>query len=188
MNLLKNPGFEDGISLTACIDAETAAGRNSGWLYKLTQDTYIRSEAGKEFFYGPTGALHVKEGKDALYMGSLTGGKIAVYQEIMVQQSKPYYAAAWVKAYDADGMGFGVSGCDYAGIKIIEYDETGLKISEYKSESIKTRTEDYTQLVLSFKTAPTTSKILFILETNISFNHWHGCVRFDDCILTEAGE
>ena len=97
-NILINPGFESGCIFVECIGQMRLSGEAGDWSYSITKGTYIRKEADKEYLLGPTGLLDVKEGKDALYIGTLRGGKVTVYQEIGVEPGTAYYASTWLKA------------------------------------------------------------------------------------------
>ena len=187
-NLLINAGFEDGDIFAECNSAETTSGKTKGWSFRLTKCAYIRSEANRMFQFGPSGIPDVKEGRNALFAGTRIGGDFTVCQEARITSGKPYHASAWVRAYDADGQGFGVSGRDYAGFRIEEHDRLGFIVSSHAGNYLMACNEKYALLEESFVTSELSASVMFILEAAISCNHWHGCVRFDNCSLTEDGE
>lgn len=180
-NLVKNPGFEEGV--TGTVGSCGARGNGPGWNYLVSSPAqcYIWGESGYDIH--PDWGLPVfRSGKEALRTHTEGRGHTVVYQEIRVDPGATYRASVWVQPVDLAGAGFGTDPGDSAGLWIQELDEKdGIVVDHPKAEI--TTTGDYQEAALSFVTNPATKKLRFMLDTVITCAYDKGHVTYDDCML-----
>lgn len=174
-NLLANPGFEE-------------ADENGfvGWAIELSEGMYFRRETDPQKDYAPYWPVDVHGGADAVLLAGLRGGTARCSQEIDITGGQRHELSAWVKTYDSAGQGFGTQPGDMAGVELAFLDSAGKVISRRLVASTTRATQRYRKLGGSWKAPKGAVRMRFSLVVKIDFNHWHGCVRFDDCTLQET--
>jgi hypothetical protein len=174
-NLLANPGFE-----------EADENGFAGWGMEMSEGMYYRRESDGHRIYSSYWPLDVHGGGDAIRIAGLVGGEARLSQEIDVTGGRGYEASVWVKTYDAAGQGFGAQPGDMAGIEIEFVDKAGKVVSRRLVASTARATRRYARVRGRIKAPENAARVRFALVVKIGCNHWHGCVRFDDCVLEET--
>jgi len=181
MNLLANPGFEDGV--TAGSGGTGTQPTVQGWSCSFSgpSDSIVRAESS----LAPEPSMGLPEyaaGGEALRIGSSGSAHSEVYQEVAVKPDADYFAAAWVKARDFDGKGFGHSDGDSAGIILRELDASGGVVAEHPKVAVSSA-GPYSLVSTKLHTAPNTARVRFVLDTVIGCASEHGSVTYDGCVL-----
>ena len=158
----------------------------AGWAIALSEGMYFRRESDPQKDYAPYWPLDVHGGGDALLLAGLRGGTAQCYQEIDITGGRRYEASVWVKTYDSAGQGFGTQPGDMAGVQLAFLDAAGKVISRRLVASTTRATQRYRKLRGSCNPPKGAVRMRFSLVVKIGCNHWHGCVRFDDCVFQET--
>lgn len=185
-NLLKNPGFEDGV--TGTVGSFGSRGSGPGWNYLVAgpSQCYIWGESGYDIH--PDWGLPVfHTGKEALRTHTEGRGHTIVSQEIAVQPSTSYRASVWVQPIDLHGQGFGKPPGDSAGLWIQELNAAGGIVVDHPKCEV-TKAGPYQELAIDFTTNTATTKVRFILDTVIAAKYDQGHVTYDDCALKVMGK
>ena len=185
-NLVKNPGFEEGV--TGTVGSCGARGSGPGWNYLVASPAqcYIWGESGYDIH--PDWGLPVfRSSKEALRTHTEGMGHTVVYQEIRVDPGTSYRASVWVQPVDLASAGFGTDPGDSAGLWIQELDEKDIILVDHPKAEITTPGA-YQEAALSFVTNPAAKKVRFILDTVITCAYDKGHVTYDDCMLKQLPE
>ncbi len=180
-NLLKNPGFEDGV--TSVVGSCGARAEGLGWNYLVAgpSQCYIWGESGYDIH--PEWGLPIfHSGKEALRTHTEGRGHTVVYQEAPVPPGASCTASVWILTVDLGGKGFGTAPGDSAGLWIQELDEKGGITVDHPKREI-TKSGEYEQVTVSFTTDGATRKVRFCLDTVIGCSYDQGHVTYDDCVL-----
>ncbi len=181
VNVLTNPGFEEGVTNYG----GSGVGGGNGWSYVMVYgDGAIRAEtyyAGNQFpptFHSGSQAIRYRTSYDGP-----PNSESYIYQEAGVAPNSQYTASVWVRAWSG-GAGFGVGDDDKAGIIIQELGADGSYIGDVSATYITEANSAYEQITApAFTTGPNTHKIRFILHSSIAANYEKGAVSYDDCVL-----
>ncbi|MDQ1256408.1 MAG: Malectin protein [Candidatus Hydrogenedentes bacterium] len=180
-NLLRNPGFEEGVTGAIGSMGEKAEGVGWKYLFPGTTQCYIWGES--EFSIHPDWGLPVcHSGAQAVRTHTEGNGQTTIYQETRVSPNTDYAASVWVQAVDLRGQGFGVDPGDSAGLRIQELDAAGKVTAEHPKAELS-KAGSYTQLETLFKTGPSTVSVRFVLETVQACKYDQGHVTYDDASL-----
>ncbi len=106
-----------------------------------------------------------------------------VYQDVPIRPGDKYVASVWIRTIDADGMGFGTSHGDRAGLVICELDAEGGVIAQHEAPSLTRASTSFQRLDVAFRSAAGSHRVRFSLVTSLRCNYWHGMVKYDDCQL-----
>ena len=180
-NLLKNPGFEDGI--TSVVGSCGARAEGLGWNYLVASPSqcYIWGESGYDIH--PEWGLPVfHSGNEALRTHTDGRGHTVVYQEVEIAPGMVCQTSAWVLPVDLKGKGFGTTKGDTAGLWIQELDEKGGIVVDHPKQEVTTPGE-FRQVTATFTANGATKKVRFILDTVIGCKYDEGHVTYDDCLL-----
>lgn len=184
-NLISGGGFEQETLRVAAKDSRR--GVAGPWSYVMDGTAYVRAEAGDPFLYGPAGIPETFEGDNALYVGCLDAGHVALSRTVKVQPRTPYEGEVWVRAVNADGQGFGADGRGRVMLVLTELDRGGQAVAGRSHEANVDRANDqYEPLRRRFCTGSETASVRLSLEVYLSCNHWHGAVKLDGVRLRPA--
>lgn len=180
-NLLSNGSFEQGVPGDLGSMGKTGGGNGWQYLFAGASVAYIFPESA--YAIHPEWGLPVlKHGKEAIRTHTNGRGHTLIWQDVEVKPDTRYTAAAWVRADDLHGKGFGADPGDSAGLWIQEFDEKGGLVVDHPKKAVTTRC-DFTRLEHSFTTGKTTVKVRFILDTIICGPYDQGHLTYDDCSL-----
>ncbi|MBI2300181.1 MAG: carbohydrate binding domain-containing protein [Armatimonadetes bacterium] len=180
-NLLANPGFEEGVTGSFGELGLTVDGPGWRYLFAGSGRGYVWSEAYCEV-HPDWGPVAVHGGKEALRTHVGTAGHTVVYQEVPVEPGAPYRAAAWVRAADPHGKGFGTTPGDQTALVIQELDGNGQLVTEHPRVAV-TKAGDWTELKTLFTTDAKAERVRFLLESLIGEPYNEAHVTWDDAEL-----
>ncbi len=185
VNLLANPGFEEGMPGNLGGNGKTGGGR--GWSYVFlapeTGNSYIWPESDYSI-HPDWGLPEFHCGSQAIRTHSDANGHTRIYQDVEVRPSARYSASVWVRAADLRGKGFGKSEGDSAGLVLQELNSSGEVIVEHPKVEAK-EAGPYRKLESAFVTGTHTVKMRFALDTVIACPYTEGHVTYDDASLVE---
>lgn len=180
-NLLRNPSFEAGAPFASGTNGQT--GSAFDWLYYFSGGmSYIWPQT-KSPDYMPLAPVETRTGDESVRIASRQGGQVILYQDVPIRPGAKYTASVWVRAIDADGMGFGTSPGDRAGLVICEMDADGRATGQHESHILTRASTAFQRLDVAFRSAEGTHRARFSLVTSLRCNYWHGMVKYDDCQL-----
>lgn len=183
-NLLKNPGFEEGVTGMAASCGVRGGGLGWNYLVAGPAQCYIWGESGYDIH--PEWGLPVyHSGKEALRTHTEGRGHTVVYQEVQVEPGVSYTASVWIQPVDLKGEGFGKAACDSAGLWVQELDEKSGIVMDHPKREV-TVPGEYGEAAFTFVTNGATRKLRFLLDTVINCKYDQGHVTYDDCMLKKA--
>jgi hypothetical protein len=183
-NLLRNGGFEDGV--TGDLGAMGKTGGGNGWTYVLAgaRQAYIWAES--EYAAHPDWGLpKYHSGKQALRTHADGNSHTIVYQDVAAKPKTKYVASAWIRADDLHGKGFGAHAGDSARLRVQEIDGAGAVVADHSGPAV-TKAGDFVNSTIEFSTQAATVGLRFLLDTVIVCDYKEGHVTYDDCSLLEG--
>ncbi len=180
-NLLRNPGFEDGVEPMVASLGGTGGGK--GWAHLVAGPSQCYIWAESAYLAHPDWGLPVyHSGKEALRTHTDGHGHTIVWQDVEIDPGAEYTASVWVQGVDLHGKGFGRHPCDSAGLIVQELDKAGAIVAAHAKAAI-TAAGDYRQVSRTFVANARTAKVRFILDTVIACPYDQGHATYDDCSL-----
>jgi len=182
MNLLIDPGFEEGVpGIKEQRSKKQELDNASGWSYRFLSTApaaaWPKPDAAPERQPAP---FRSRSGDDALCTHAKAGpAHIQVFQDVRVLPQTGYRASVWVQAADVHGKGFGTSPTDSAGLILAELDAAGQVLVTHSKISV-TKACDYTELSGQIVTHQRAAAVRFLLDTQIGCPWDEGYVAYDD--------
>jgi len=180
-NLLANPGWEDGAPKGGPWEGSGGRGGTGfGWTYSFPSSNTSYFEAESDYLWRQR---YIHGGREAIAATVTSNGQCVLSQTVDVSPNAAYTASVWAKALDWDGLGFGRSATDSAGLLIKELDFSGSLVHQHNKVALTHATEYYELLSISFTTRPNTAKVVYVLDSVIACGWQHGGVIYDDAAL-----
>lgn len=186
MNLLANPGFEEGLSGAVGRDKQNPLVRTSHWSYRFLGPNQGIVYGESAFVKHPQSGLpKPRSGTEALRTHAMEhDAHTQVFQDVPAEPRTAYRASIWAQGVDVRGKGFGANKTDSAGLVVLELDRADKVLVTHPKAAIA-KAGDFTPLMTTFTTAEKTVKIRFLLDTVIGCKWDEGHVTYDDCTLVE---
>ena len=183
-NLLVNGDFEQGFAAARSVE-HGASGVRGPWSFEFSPGVacYIYPESVYDWR-----KPRILRGKEAVSHVTDGGGRLRLWQDVVVDPNTALVASVWVQGLDVqgDGKGFGAGAKDFAGLRIEELDAQGNVLLSHEEAGLRKATPDFQRVSCAFTTGAKTAKVRFALVSVIECIWRQGAAIYDDCALEKA--